>query len=151
MKKLITATLTGTVLVGLGGVGAAQAAELPAQTNAEQRTALAKKFGVKKMPVGPKKVVKYTLRKKHVRGLVRSKAWAKKKQPRYVRSRESGGKYTINTGNGYYGAWQFDRRSWLANGGGKFSRYAHKSPKWAQDYVAWAYWKRAGWRPWSVV
>jgi LysM repeat protein len=34
-----------------------------------------------------------------------------------IRSRESGGNYAINTGNGYYGAYQFDLQTWRGLGG----------------------------------
>lgn len=34
-----------------------------------------------------------------------------------IRQRESGGDYSTNTGNGYYGAYQFDQSTWEAAGG----------------------------------
>lgn len=77
--------------------------------------------------------------------------WAKTRKARSVVRCESGGNYKINTGNGYYGAWQFDHGTWLGNGGGKFSRYAHQAPKFAQDYVAWRTWKSRGWQPWACA
>ncbi len=78
-----------------------------------------------------------------------SRTWAAGAGPLRVRMCESGNTYTINTGNGYYGAWQFDRPSWLANGGAEFADYPHKATKDQQDFVAWTYWKKAGWGPWS--
>jgi hypothetical protein len=78
-----------------------------------------------------------------------SRAWAAGSGPTRVRYCESGNNYGINTGNGYYGAWQFDYRSWHANGGGQFASYPHYASKDQQDYVAWTYWKRAGWSPWA--
>jgi hypothetical protein len=34
-----------------------------------------------------------------------------------IRQCESGGNYSINTGNGFYGAYQFTMQTWQANGG----------------------------------
>lgn len=78
-----------------------------------------------------------------------SDAWAAGAGPTKVRFCESGNNYAINTGNGYYGAWQFDYPSWHANGGGQFANYPHYASKQQQDYVAWTYWKKAGWGPWA--
>ena len=63
---------------------------------------------------------------------------------------ESTNNYSINTGNGYYGAWQFDYPSWHANGGGQFAEYPHQATPAQQDFVAYTYWLRAGWGPGSV-
>ena len=78
-----------------------------------------------------------------------SAAWAASAKSQSVIMCESGGDYTINTGNGYYGAWQFDYPSWHDNGGGTFADYPHQATKAQQDYVAWTYWLKAGWRPWE--
>ena len=80
-----------------------------------------------------------------------STAWAATPKPLAVVKCESGGNYSINTGNGYYGAWQFDYRSWHANGGGQFAEYPHQASKAQQDFVAWTYWKRSGWGPWACA
>lgn len=64
---------------------------------------------------------------------------------------ESSGNYSINTGNGYYGAWQFDYPSWHWNGGGQFAEFPHQATKEQQDYVAWTYYQRSGWRPWECA
>ena len=80
-----------------------------------------------------------------------SAAWAATAKPLAVVKCESGGNYSINTGNGYYGAWQFDYSSWHANGGGQFAEYPHQASKAQQDYVAWTYWKRSGWGPWACA
>ncbi len=82
---------------------------------------------------------------------VESAAWAATAKPSAVVKCESGGNYSINTGNGYYGAWQFDYSSWHANGGGQFAEYPHQASKAQQDYVAWTYWKRSGWGPWACA
>lgn len=42
---------------------------------------------------------------------------------------ESGGNWSINTGNGYYGGIQFSLRSWRAVGG---VGYPHQNSKWEQ-------------------
>ncbi len=78
-----------------------------------------------------------------------SVTWAAQPKQRAVVMCESGGNYTINTGNGYYGAWQFDYPSWHENGGGVFADYPHQATKAQQDFVAWTYWRKAGWRPWA--
>lgn len=46
---------------------------------------------------------------------------------------ESGGDYSTNTGNGYYGAYQFDLQSWAGAGG---SGYPNLAPAREQDYRA---------------
>ena len=80
-----------------------------------------------------------------------SAAWAATAKPQSVIRCESGGNYSINTGNGYYGAWQFDYPSWHANGGGRFAQFPHQASKAEQDFVAWTYWTRSGWGPWACA
>lgn len=62
-----------------------------------------------------------------------------------LRSCESGGAYDRNSGNGYYGAYQYDISTW-ANWGG-FSR-PDLAPPSVQDEKAWETYKRRGWQPW---
>jgi hypothetical protein len=50
-----------------------------------------------------------------------------------IRACESGGDYSANTGNGYYGAYQFDQSTWTAAGGS--GNPAEASPA-EQDRVA---------------
>ncbi|MFI0433361.1 MAG: transglycosylase family protein [Candidatus Nanopelagicales bacterium] len=83
--------------------------------------------------------------------LAASQTFAASYQSIAVRQCESSGNYSINTGNGYYGAWQFDYPSWHGNGGGRFAEYPHQATKAQQDYVAWYYYQRAGWRPWECA
>lgn len=78
-----------------------------------------------------------------------SASWADSEKSLAVKMCESGNNYSINTGNGYYGAWQFDYPSWHDNGGGVFAEYPHQATKAQQDYIAWTYWRKAGWRPWE--
>ncbi len=76
-------------------------------------------------------------------------AWASSPKSMDVKFCESTHNYSINTGNGYYGAWQFDYPSWHANGGGAYAEYPHLAPDWAQDQVAYNYYQVAGWGPWE--
>lgn len=62
-----------------------------------------------------------------------------------LRSCESGGAYDRNSGNGYYGAYQYDVSTW-ANWGG-FAR-ADLAPPSVQDEKVWETYKRRGWQPW---
>ena len=49
---------------------------------------------------------------------------------------ESGGNWSINTGNGYYGGLQFSRSTWKANGGGKYASTADKATRSEQIRIA---------------
>lgn len=62
-----------------------------------------------------------------------------------LRSCEGG--YTSNTGNGYYGAYQFDIKTW-----GGFGGYANaaEAPPEVQDQKAWETYQRRGWQPWPT-
>lgn len=62
-----------------------------------------------------------------------------------ARLRSCEGSYTSNTGNGYYGAYQFDISTWGGHGG-----YANASlaPPAVQDEKAWLTYQRRGWQPW---
>lgn len=105
----------------------------------------------RELPVSRSAVTRYSLSPNELREINKSKRWATRPKPRSVVVCESGGNYKINTGNGYYGAWQFDYGTWLDNGGGKFSRYAHRAPKFAQDWIAYQTWRSRGWQPWACA
>lgn len=62
-----------------------------------------------------------------------------------LRSCEAGGVYDRNSGNGYYGAYQYDISTW-ANWGG-YAR-ADLAPPNVQDEKVWETYKRRGWQPW---
>lgn len=64
-----------------------------------------------------------------------------------ARLRSCEGSYTSNTGNGYYGAYQFDKRTW-----GKYGGYevASDAPASVQDEKAWQTYKARGWQPWPT-
>ena len=62
---------------------------------------------------------------------------------------ESGGRWHINTHNGYYGGLQFNLSTWKSAGGRKFAKYPHKASKNEQVHVANTLYKKRGFRPWS--
>lgn len=64
-----------------------------------------------------------------------------------IRSCESGGNYSINTGNGFYGAYQFTLSTWISVGG---SGYPHEASKLEQDYRAALLLNASGSSPWPV-
>ncbi|MFT3876634.1 MAG: transglycosylase family protein [Propioniciclava sp.] len=49
---------------------------------------------------------------------------------------ESGGNWSINTGNGYYGGLQFSASTWRAYGGTQYASHAHKATKAQQIAIA---------------
>ena len=49
---------------------------------------------------------------------------------------ESGGNWSINTGNGYYGGLQFSQSTWKSFGGGAYAAQAHQASKGQQIVVA---------------
>jgi LysM repeat protein len=63
---------------------------------------------------------------------------------------ESGGNWSINTGNGYYGGLQFSRSTWKANGGGKYASTANKASRSEQIRVAENVLDNQGIRAWPV-
>ncbi len=63
---------------------------------------------------------------------------------------ESGGRWHINTGNGYYGGLQFSRSTWRAFGGRRFARNAHRATKAEQIRVAERVRRHQGWRAWPT-
>ena len=65
-----------------------------------------------------------------------------------LRNCESGGNYAINTGNGYYGAYQFDLGTWRSVGGSGMPNEA--SPA-TQDAMAYRLWQERGWSPWTCA
>ncbi len=62
---------------------------------------------------------------------------------------ESGNRWNINTGNGYYGGLQFNRASWNANGGRDFAALPHQASRAEQITVANRYYAKAGLKPWG--
>jgi len=60
---------------------------------------------------------------------------------------ESGGVYSINTGNGFYGAYQFDLQTWGTMGG---TGRPSDAPYWEQDLRAKALYQTRGAQPWPL-
>lgn len=69
-----------------------------------------------------------------------------------MRACESGGNYSINTGNGFYGAYQFDYTTWRSYAG--YTKYGYPradlAPKPVQDYAAYQLYLARGTGPWPV-
>lgn len=65
-----------------------------------------------------------------------------------VRKCESSNNYAINTGNGYYGAYQFDLATWRSVGG---SGYPHQATPAEQDARALMLYRMRGWQPWECA
>jgi hypothetical protein len=64
-----------------------------------------------------------------------------------LRQCESGGNYAENTGNGYYGAYQFSLGTWESLG---YSGLPSSAPPAEQDAAAQALQARSGWGQWPV-
>ncbi|MEV6872254.1 transglycosylase family protein [Amycolatopsis sp. NPDC051128] len=71
-----------------------------------------------------------------------STAWAK------LRMCESSGRYATNTGNGHYGAYQFDLPTWRSVGG---PGRPHQAAPAEQDYRALYLYRMRGWQPWQCA
>lgn len=68
-----------------------------------------------------------------------------------IAEHESGGNPAENTGNGYYGMYQFDYRSWLAAGGGRYASRADLASAAEQTLIAERWQSMAGWGAWPVT
>ncbi len=64
---------------------------------------------------------------------------------------ESGGNWSINTGNGYYGGLQFDIGTWLGAGGGSFAPRADLASRAEQITVANHVYASRGLGPWGCA
>jgi hypothetical protein len=64
-----------------------------------------------------------------------------------LRQCESGNNYRANTGNGYYGAYQFELRTWRGLG---YSGYPHNAAPATQDAAARELQADRGWSPWPA-
>ncbi|OFI37805.1 transglycosylase [Arthrobacter sp. SW1] len=62
---------------------------------------------------------------------------------------ESGGNWSINTGNGYYGGLQFDIQTWLGSGGGAYAPNASLASKAQQIDIANRVYAQRGLQPWG--
>lgn len=75
-------------------------------------------------------------------GMPGEDAWNK------VRVCESGNNYATNTGNGYYGAYQFNLSTWRSVGG---TGLPSQATPLEQDYRARALYRSRGWSPWACA
>jgi hypothetical protein len=98
--------------------------------------------------IRPTRVSRSAVRPKVVRAkAVRPKAvpagdvWAR------LRQCESGGRYNISSGNGFYGAYQFHPRTWRGLG---FPGLPHQAPPEMQDEAARKLQARSGWGQWPA-
>ncbi len=64
-----------------------------------------------------------------------------------LRKCEAGGNYTRNSGNGYYGAYQFSAGTWRSLG---YSGLPHQAPPEVQDEAAKKLQARGGWGQWPA-
>jgi hypothetical protein len=65
-----------------------------------------------------------------------------------LRMCESGNNYKINTGNGYYGAYQFNLSTWRSVGGTGYPNLASPAE---QDARALKLYRMRGWQPWTCA
>lgn len=63
---------------------------------------------------------------------------------------ESGGRWNVNTGNGYHGGLQFSPRTWSGFGGSQFAPVAHQATRAEQIVVAERVLAQQGWGAWPV-
>ena len=64
-----------------------------------------------------------------------------------LRQCEAGGNYAANTGNGYYGAYQFKLSTWRGLG---YGGYPHEAAPAVQDEAAHRLQARSGWGQWPA-
>ena len=74
-------------------------------------------------------------------GAVTPDTWAQ------LRACESSGNYATNTGNGFYGAYQFDVQTWRGLG---YPGVASQAPPAVQDQAAQRLYQSRGWEPWPA-
>jgi hypothetical protein len=63
---------------------------------------------------------------------------------------ESGGNWSINTGNGYYGGLQFSLATWQGYDGAEFAEYPHEATREEQIVVAERLRAARGYAPWPA-
>lgn len=63
---------------------------------------------------------------------------------------ESGGNWSINTGNGYYGGLQFSPSTWQSYGGGAFAATADHATRSQQIAIAQKVLRAQGWNAWPT-
>jgi resuscitation-promoting factor RpfA len=65
-----------------------------------------------------------------------------------LRNCESSNDYSINTGNGYFGAYQFNLSTWRSVGGRGYPNFASRAE---QDARALILYRERGWQPWTCA
>jgi hypothetical protein len=63
---------------------------------------------------------------------------------------ESGGNWSINTGNGFYGGLQFTHGTWVAYGGGSYGNNAHQATREQQIEIGAKVAAGQGWSAWPT-
>jgi hypothetical protein len=63
---------------------------------------------------------------------------------------ESGGRWHIHTGNGYYGGLQISSGTWRAYGGKRYARLPHRATKLQQIRIGERIKNGQGWRAWPT-
>jgi hypothetical protein len=63
---------------------------------------------------------------------------------------ESGGRWHIATGNGYYGGLQFSASTWRGSGGTRYASSAHRASRVQQIRIAERVKAAQGWGAWPV-
>jgi len=61
---------------------------------------------------------------------------------------ESGGRWHLNTHNGYYGGLQFSARTWRGYGGARFAWWPHRATKAQQIRIGERVRRHQGWGAW---
>ncbi len=148
MRKAAIAVPTIALMSAAALAGPAVVSANAAESNGSAASMQSYKKG---LPVSQKHLKQYKLTNSELKNIALAKKWADGSKPRAVRQCESGGNYRINTGNGYYGAYQFSHGTWLGVGGGRYARTADKAPAWAQDHMAYRLFKKSGWGPWGCA
>jgi hypothetical protein len=75
-------------------------------------------------------------------------AWAASPGVACIRDHESGDNYGINTGNGYYGAYQDSLSTWESHGG---TGLPSDAPPVVQDQINYEIWLTGGWGQWGTA
>lgn len=131
-------------------VTTAAAPPLTTPTAVDQRAVTIAKYGIYPLPVSTRAIAKFRLSKKALRNIAAARRLANSPIGRRVKMRESGNNYNYADGR-YFGAWNFDRGTWLSNGGGRFGATANRAPAWAQDFIMWRTHNARGWSPWPTA
>ncbi len=63
---------------------------------------------------------------------------------------ESGGNWSTNTGNGYYGGLQFSPGTWHSYGGGAYAGTANRATRSQQIAIAEKVLRAQGWKAWPT-